>query len=131
MCRTIKERACFPAPPATIYRLLADAREHRAFTGRTAKIEPRVGGRFSLDGGRVTGINVDLSPGKRIVQAWREREFPPGIYSMAAFVLKSTPQGGTEVTLTHRGVPKELIPRIIAEWRTGYWARLREYLSHP
>ena len=67
--------------------------------------------------------------GKRIVQAWRASDFPPGIFSMAAFVLSPTKDGGTELVLTHRGVPKELIPGIEKGWREYYWDKMKEFIS--
>jgi hypothetical protein len=77
----------------------------------------------------VTGINVDLLPGRRIVQAWRHRRFPEGIFSMAAVTLTPTPDGGTELVLTHRGVPKDLIPETEQAWRDQYWSRMKAWLD--
>jgi activator of HSP90 ATPase len=129
MCKTIKQKVKFRAPPLTIYTLIANAKNHRLFTGQAASMEEVIGGRFSSYGGSVVGINVDLLPGKRIVQAWRKKTFPEGIYSMATFNLAPTQDGGTELTLTHRGVPKELIPRISTEWRELYWEKIKRFLS--
>ena len=128
MCKTIKQRVKFKADPATIYELLANSRKHSAITGRRAVISTKVGGPFSLGEDDVTGINVDLVPGRRIVQAWRHRSFPEGIFSMAAVTLKGTPDGGTELVLTHRGVPKDLIPETEQNWRDQYWQRMKAYL---
>jgi len=85
----------------------------------------KVGGEFSTDAGQVTGINVDLVPGRRLVQAWRRKDFPEGIYSMAAITLTPTPGGGTELVLTHRGVPKHLLDQIEDYWRLMYWAPMK------
>ena len=129
MCKTIKQRVKFKASPATVYDLLADSRKHTALTGREAIISEKIGGTFSIGGDEVTGVNVDLVPARRIVQAWRHRRFPEGIYSMAAFTLTPTPDGGTELVLTHRGVPKDLIPETEQAWREQYWARIKAYLE--
>lgn len=129
MCKTIKHRVKFKASPATIYDLLADSRKHSAVTGRKATISRKVGGPFSADGDDVTGVNVDLVPGQRIVQAWRHRRFPEGIFSMAAVTLTPTPDGGTELVLTHRGVPKDLIPETERAWREQYWSRMKAHLA--
>lgn len=129
MCKTIKQRVKFNAAPATIYELLADSEKHTAVTGRNAIISGTVGGTFSTSGNDVTGINVDLVPGRRIVQAWRHRRFPEGIFSMAAVTLTPTPDGGTELVLTHRGVPKDLIPETEQSWREQYWSKMKEYLN--
>lgn len=129
MCKTIKQRVKFKAAPAVIYELLADSRKHTAVTGRKAVISRKIGGTFSAAENDVTGINVDLVPGRRIVQAWRHRRFPEGVYSMAAFTLTPTADGGTELVLTHRGVPKDLIPETEQTWRDEYWSRIKQYLG--
>ena len=129
MCKTIKQKVKFKASPETVYTLLADSKQHSAFTGRKAEISPKDGGRFSIDAGRISGVNVDLAPGKRIVQAWRRDDFPEGIFSMAAFTLAPTADGGTELVLTHRGVPKHLLDDTEQEWREKYWTRMKAYLA--
>jgi uncharacterized protein YndB with AHSA1/START domain len=126
MCKTIKQKVRFKAAPETIYGVLADSRKRSALTGRKASISSKVGGEFSTDNGHVTGVNVDLVPAKRLVQAWRRDDFPEGVYSMAAITLAATPSGGTELVLTHRGVPKKLIPETEDYWRRIYWDRLKE-----
>lgn len=129
MCKTIKQRVRFKAAPATVYDLLADSRKHSAVTGRKATISRKIGGTFSAGRNEVSGVNVDLVPGRRIVQAWRHRRFPEGIYSMAAVTLTPTANGGTELVLTHRGVPKDLIPEIERAWREQYWSKIKTYLG--
>jgi uncharacterized protein YndB with AHSA1/START domain len=129
MCKTIKQRVKFKAAPDTIYELLADSEKHSAVTGRKAVISEKVGGTFSTSGNEVTGVNVDLVPGRRIVQAWRHRRFADGIFSMAAVTLTPTSDGGTELVLTHRGVPKDLIPDVEQSWRDQYWSRIKAYLD--
>jgi activator of HSP90 ATPase len=128
MCKTIKQKVKFQASPLTIYNLMTNPKNHQAFTGRSASNDEVIGGRFSSYGGTIVGINVDLLPGQRIVQAWRERSFPEGIFSMATFILAPTRNGGTELTLIHRGVPKDLIPRISIEWREHYWDKIKGFL---
>ncbi|MHB1327673.1 MAG: SRPBCC domain-containing protein [Gemmatimonadales bacterium] len=129
MCKTIKQRVTFKASPATVYELLADSRKHSAVTGQQATISREIGGAFSTGGNDVSGVNVDLVPGQRIVQAWRHRRFPEGIFSMAAVTLTPTPDGGTQLVLTHRGVPKDLIPETERAWRDQYWSRMKAYLN--
>jgi uncharacterized protein YndB with AHSA1/START domain len=125
MCKTIKHKVRFKAPPETIYDLLADARKRTEVTGRKAVMSDKVGGKFSTDAGQVTGVNVDLVPGRRLVQAWRRKDFPEGVYSMAAITLDSTSGGGTELVLTHRGVPKHLLDQIEDYWRKVYWTPMK------
>ncbi|WP_390844713.1 SRPBCC domain-containing protein [Anatilimnocola floriformis] len=75
-------------------------------------------------------INVDRVPGRRIAQAWRHRRFPKPIFSVAAVVLTPTTDGGTELVLTHRGVPKDLIPETERAWREHHLSRIKAHLTH-
>jgi uncharacterized protein YndB with AHSA1/START domain len=128
MCKTIKQKVRFKASPADVYELLADSKKHTAVTGRAASISRKIGGTFSAGVNKSSGIVVDLVPGKRIVTAWRNDQFPDGIFSMAAFTLTPVGDGVTELVLTHRGVPKALIPATEQAWRDQYWAPMKEHL---
>jgi uncharacterized protein YndB with AHSA1/START domain len=125
MCKTIKHKVRFKASPETIYGLLADSRKRTEFTRSKAVMSDKVGGMFSTDAGQVTGVNVDLVPGRRLVQAWRRKDFPDGVYSMAAITLDPIPGGGTQLVLTHRGVPKQLLDDIEEYWRHVCWAPMK------
>lgn len=117
MCKTIHRKVRFKAAPKDIYSLLTESKKYGATTAHKAQIGRNVGDKFSTFDGQIQGINVDLVPGKRVVQAWRSVKFPKGIFSMATFLLSKTPRGGTELELIHRGVPKALIPEVEAGWR--------------
>lgn len=46
---------------------------------------------------------------------------------MRTVTRSSTPDGGTQLVLTHRGVPKELISETELPSREQYWSRLKAY----
>ena len=48
---------------------------------------------------------------------------------MAAVTFEKTTDGGTQLVLTHRGVPKDLIAGIEDSWRNHYWKRIKSYLD--
>lgn len=112
MCKTIKQKVTFKAAPSAVYDLLVTATDE-------------VGQRFRM--GEGSGVVVDLARATRVVRAWREGDYPEGVFSMAAFTLRPTATG-TELTLTHRGVPKELIPRTEERWRRDYWDPMKQKL---
>ena len=113
MCKTISQKVRFRAQPADVYDLLVTDADD-------------VGRPFQM--GEGTGIVVDLAPSVRVVRAWREEDYPEGVFSMAAFTLEPVATG-TELTLTHRGVPKALIPRTEERWRRGYWEPMKRKLA--
>ena len=64
------------ADPQKLYAALMESQLHAKFTGAKAAISTRVGGTFSAGGGFIQGVNLELVPGKRIVQAWRGKNWP-------------------------------------------------------
>lgn len=125
MCKTIKHKVKFSASTRDVFRCLTDSKAQSALTRHKATISKKVGGRFSVYNDHIQGIVVDLLPHKRVVLAWRTVKFPVGIFSMASLTLVPTKNGGTELTLIHRGVPKEIIPEVERGWRKGYWDKIK------
>ncbi len=105
-----------------------DSRRHARFTGAPARISRRVGGAFGVYGDGLTGRNLELVPGRKIVQSWRSSDWPEGVMSKATFRLTPV-AGGTRLTFTHSGVPARHRASIARGWRTYYWEPMREMLE--
>eukprot|EP00181_Compsopogon_caeruleus_P000831 CAMPEP_0184678368 /NCGR_PEP_ID=MMETSP0312-20130426/1106_1 /TAXON_ID=31354 /ORGANISM="Compsopogon coeruleus, Strain SAG 36.94" /LENGTH=291 /DNA_ID=CAMNT_0027127057 /DNA_START=118 /DNA_END=990 /DNA_ORIENTATION=+ len=60
----------FYASPMDLYQALMDPQRVSGYTQRSAQISDKVGGSFSIRDGRITGTNIALSPGEKIVQKW-------------------------------------------------------------
>jgi len=119
----IHQEATFPAPPARIYQTLVDLEQFAKATGAPASGESTEGGGFSAFGGHVTGRQVELVPGKRVVQAWRAKTWPEGSYSIAHFEL--SPSGaGTKLVFNHDGFPAEMKQHLESGWQSNYWDKL-------
>jgi uncharacterized protein YndB with AHSA1/START domain len=94
MTKIIRQTVTLGAAPKQVYDALINEKKHATFTGAKASISPKVGGAFTCYGTYLSGFNVDLVPGKRIVQAWRSVGWPKGAFSIATFAL-SKGKGGT------------------------------------
>ena len=96
-------------------------------TGAPAQIDARDGGAFSCFGGMITGRNVELVPGQRVVQAWRAGNWDAGVYSIVRFELR--PEGqGTRLVFDHTGYPEAMGSHLEAGWEANYWAHMRDSL---
>jgi uncharacterized protein YndB with AHSA1/START domain len=124
----IHQEVTFSAPPARVYRALADSAEHAKFTGAPADISAEEGGAFSAHGGHVHGRNVELVPGRRIVQAWRGKDWPAGIFSILRFELIGEGQG-TRLVLDQAGFPEGESEHLEGGWQKMYWEPLHKYLG--
>ncbi len=98
------------------------------FTASSAKIDPVVGGTFSLFDGHIIGRILELVPDLRIVEAWRVVDWPPGMYSIARFDL-SAEGTGTRVIFEHVGFPEGLKEHLSEGWQQHYWDAMTKYFQ--
>jgi activator of HSP90 ATPase len=127
---TIQQTVTFSATPMEIYDLLMDGEKHAAFTGAAVLIDPVVNGKFDVFEGYCRGYNIELVPGKKIVQAWRfdEEGWPEDHYSTCTFLLERDP-AGTKLSFTQTGVPSQHFDVLNEGWEEYYWEPLRLYLE--
>jgi uncharacterized protein YndB with AHSA1/START domain len=127
---TIRQTVLLPAPPKAVYDALMTAKGHAGFSGAPARISPKVGTAFTLWGGYIHGKNLELVPGKKIVQSWRpsEETWPQDYYSTVSYTL-SPAKGGTRVTFVHSGVLPDHVGHLSSGWKKSYWDPLTTYLA--
>jgi activator of HSP90 ATPase len=116
----------FTAPPARVYAALLDQAQFSRLTGVPGKIERSEGGAFSLFGGAIVGRTIELVDGRRIVQAWRDSGWAPGVYSLVKFEL--TPRGsGTHLVLDQTGYPQGEFHPLSIGWPAHYWQPMKKF----
>ncbi len=118
-CAEIHHEVMFKASLKRVYGALTDAKQFTKVIELSAaiksgvplgskptQISQEVGGPFTLFGGYVTGLQIELLSEKRIVQAWRAGSWDAGIYSIAKFEF--TEQGlNTKLVFDHTGFPED------------------------
>jgi activator of HSP90 ATPase len=115
--------------PQAVYEILTDGEKFSKMTGgRSAKISQEEGGAVSLFGGDIQARNVELVPGKRVVQAWRSGAWPAGLYSIVRFELKKA-TGGTKLTFDQSGYPDEAHDMLSGGWAKMYWEPMNKMLG--
>lgn len=127
--RNLEHAVVFRATPKALYDALMNARKHSLFTAAPAKIRAKIGGAFSCYDGYITGITVDLKPGRRIVQAWRSQGWPAGHYSIVTFSFLKKSGVRTALRFTQVGVPSEDYSKKNRGWHEHYWEPLKQYLE--
>jgi len=126
---TIRQKTLISATPDEVYEAFIDAKKHSAFTGSKATDDPRVGGKFTAWDGYISGKNLELEKGKRIVQEWMTTEWPEGHpLSRLELTFKKT-EKRTEIRMVHSGVPSEQAADIRQGWIDFYWKPLKEYFK--
>jgi activator of HSP90 ATPase len=119
----IHQELTLPGSPSRVYRALVDSHVFAELTGAPASGDASAGAAFSLFGGHITGRHVELVPDKRVVQAWRAKSWPEGMYSIARFELHADGKG-TKLVFDHDGFPEEMKEHLANGWQTNYWDKL-------
>jgi activator of HSP90 ATPase len=137
---SIHQETLFKASPKRIYEALLDARQFQQIEligqamkpaeleAKPAKISREPGGSFSIFGDYIIGRQIELVPNQRIVQAWRELSWDPGVYSLVKFEL--IPEGaGTKLVFDHTGFPLGAADHLASGWKSHYWEPLEKLLN--
>jgi activator of HSP90 ATPase len=126
---TITQKVTIPASPDEVYDAFMDPKKHAAFTGAEATCDPEVGGEFSAWDGYITGKNLDLERGKRIVQEWSTSEWPEGYPPSRLELTFAKVKDGTELTMVHSEVPASQVEEYRQGWIDNYWDLLKGYFG--
>ncbi len=132
-CEYIHQEVIFRAARKRVYQALTDEKQFKQVTdfimkGASTEISRVVGGMFSLFGGVILGRHIELVPDERIVQAWREKDWDPGVYSIVRFQLNEEGQD-TKLVFDHTGFPQGAAVHLAPGWWSHYWEPLQKYLG--
>ena len=118
-----------PAKPKAVYDTWLDSRGHARMTGGgKAKASPKVGAKHTARDGYIMGVNLELVPGKRIVQSWRSSQFTADDKDSKISVTLKPDAGGTKVILLHSGVPDSHMG-YNEGWRESYFEPMKAYFA--
>ena len=125
----IEQTVIIPASPEEVYEAFINAKIHSEVTGSKATCNPTVGGKFTAWDGYISGKNLKLEKGRRIVQEWKTTEWPADCPpSIVEFTFRKI-EGGTELTMVHQKVPAEQASSYEKGWIDSYWKPLRVYFQ--
>lgn len=130
MVSHIHQEVFIAAEPAAVYAVFMDEKQHSAMTGGASRISPRVGGEASMHDGQILARNIELEPGRKIVQAWRVAPWEEGSYTLLRIML-SAENDGTRLVLDQTGCPEDMTEHLAAGWEERYWAPLRTFFENP
>src|SRR5438093_11094167 len=126
--KTIRQQATIRgATPHDIYEMIMDSKKHSKLAGSRTTVSRRVGGAFKV-GRDLEGTNIALIKDKKIVQSWREIDWPKGHYSRATFALARA-NGGTRIRFRQSGVPDGQYRSIKEGWIEYYWEPMKKQFA--
>jgi activator of HSP90 ATPase len=129
MATKFKVSSVIPTSPMAIYDAWLDSKQRGAMTGGgKAKASKKIGAPFTSFGGYSFGANLELEPGKRIVQSWRSTDFAAGDPDSTIEVTLSAVPSGTRLSLLHNGIP-EGQDDYKEGWKEFYFGPMKAYFA--
>ena len=120
-----------PATPRQIYDAWLDSAGHTAMTGGAATASPAEGATFTAWDNYISGRNLTLEPGRRIVQSWRTTRFTAEDGDSQIEVLLEPVAGGTRLTLHHTNVPDGHTGYQDGGWQDHYFEPMQRWFGKP
>ncbi len=120
----------FIVSPQEFYDTIMNSARHSAFTQSIVEIEDKEGTPFSAYDGYIEGKNIELLPGRLIIQSWRadEEGWPDNHFSKITFLINASPRGCI-VEFSHEGIPDGMGKMYEEGWKENYWDKLKEYFE--
>jgi len=125
----IKITAIFPVSAKRLYDCWLNSSYHSSFSNGKAYIESRSGTDFSSNSGFITGTNIILQPYGRIVQSWRNKDFPEGSPDSRLEILFEKHNSGTKLTLVHLQIPDGQENKIERDWKENYFKPMKKFFQ--
>lgn len=118
----------FNATPSAVYEAFMDSKTHSKFTNSKCVLSTKVGGKFVCGDGYMTGKNLELVKGKKIVQTWAAQGWPAGHESKITLNLKKV-ASGTQLHFFHSHVPDKAVKSITEGWKSFYWEPMKKMFT--
>lgn len=118
-----------PASAQEIYEAWLDSLAHSEMTGSEAVMSDEVGAEVAAWDGYITGRNLELVPGERIVQSWRTTEFDDEHEDSIVTVTLEEVEDGTLLTLIHSQVPEGQTSYQEGGWEEHYFEPMKAYFA--
>lgn len=112
------------AAPEDLYNALTNEATIRLWSGEDAVMPPEPSAEFSLWDGSITGKNMELVPGKKIIQEWYfGDQAEPSIVTIILHKAKN----GTSAELRHTNIPDADFENITKGWNENYFGSLIDF----
>lgn len=113
-----------------VWKALTDPKYINGWGGGPAKMDDKVGSKFSLWDGSIWGTNIEVIPQKKLKQEWyseneaKKWDKP----SIATFNLRED-SGKVRIDFVHENVPGEDLKNISDGWKDYYLGSLKKYIE--
>jgi Activator of Hsp90 ATPase homolog 1-like protein len=104
--KTLQQTVTLKASPRQVYDNADGFGEASVVVGSARENQPQGRRKIHCLGSHISGFNLALKPGRKIVQAWRATGWRRDHYSVAIYDIAKT-RGGTKLKFTQIGIPPQ------------------------
>ena len=124
--KQIRRSFVIKADKNEVFNALTNPLALELWTGYPAVMDSKPGTEFSLWEGDITGKNLEIIPGEKIVQEWFFDD--PENPSIVTIELENENKG-TRIKLLHTNVPDEAYGNIDYGWKEYFFGAMKKYLE--
>jgi uncharacterized protein YndB with AHSA1/START domain len=124
--KQIRRSFVIKADKNEVFNALTNPLAIELWTGYPAVMDSKPGTEFSLWEGDITGKNLEIIPGEKIVQEWFFED--PENPSIVTIELEDENKG-TRIKLLHTNVPDEAYGNIDYGWKEYFFGAMKKYLE--
>jgi len=119
------------APIVTVFRAMTDARIIDEWGGGPARVQARVGGKYSLWDGEMNGTIKEIEFPHLLIFTWREEVWDKDISDTLVRWSLEEHERGTRLYVNHSGLPGRRIREIHNDgWGEYFLGPLKAYLEY-
>ena len=120
--------AFFDVAPEKLYDAWLDSDQHSKMTGSPANVSDQINSDFQAWGGYISGKNLELDSGKRILQFWRTSEFSNEEVDSKIEITFVAENSGTKLSLRHWDLP-EHGAQYESGWQESYFDPMKDFFK--
>ena len=121
--KEIKRYYTIGTEPKFVYNALTNKKMLEIWTGEDVVMDLEPNSEFSLWGGSITGINLELEADKKIVQKWF---FGEDVENSIVTIKLHPHKKGCSVELLHTNIPDDAYQNISDGWDEDYFGAIAE-----
>lgn len=128
--KNITQKILLSCSPQDAFDAWLDSKIHGEIIGTKAEIDPKIGGKFSLWDGEMTGKTTAVDSKKlTITQEWRDNgsDWPVDYYSVITVTFLPAEDNKAELIFSQTGIPEEHAKDIEKGWQKFYWEPMKQY----
>lgn len=127
--KSINQTYHIVASASDIWQALTNSKDIKKWGAGPAKMDDKVGTKFSLWGGDIWGKNIEVIPEKKLVQEWYSKENEKWEKPSIVTITLIKEEKGIRLFLHQTDLPDAFATNIANGWRDYYLEPLKSYVE--